>query len=75
MFKDEEMARMLDKGIIRPSVSPWAAPVVLAPKKDDSTCFCVDYRALHSKTPLDEFPMPQIQDVLESLYGATIFST
>jgi len=74
-FIDEEVTDMLSKSIIRPSVSPWAAPVVLVPKKDGSTRYCVDYPALNSKTPLDGFPMPQIQDILESLYGATIFST
>ncbi len=74
-FMDEEVASMLDKGIIRPFVSPWAAPVVLVPKKHGSTHFCVDYRALNPKSPLDGFPKPQIQDVPEFLYGATIFST
>ncbi len=70
-FIDDEIAKMLEKRIIRPSTSPWAVPVVLVPKKDGSKRFCVDYRALKTKTPLDDFPMPQVHDILTSLYGAT----
>ncbi|KAI2648039.1 Retrovirus-related Pol polyprotein from transposon opus [Labeo rohita] len=74
-FIDEEVKAMLDEGIIRPSTSPWAAPVVLVPKKDGGMRFCVDYWALNVKTPLDGFTISQMQDILESVFGATVFST
>jgi len=68
----EEMKR---DGVIEPSVSPWAAPIVLVRKKDGSTRFCVDYRKLNNVTRKDSYPLPRIDDTLEALSGATWFSS
>jgi hypothetical protein len=66
---------MLDKGIIRPSNSPWASPVVLAKKKDGTLRFCIDYRRLNAVTRKDSFPLPRIDETLAALSGAKFFST
>lgn len=67
---------LLANGLIRPSRSPFAARVVMVAKKGtDKRRFCVDYRALNGATVKDKFPMPRIDDALDSLRGAKIFST
>ena len=66
---------MLDKDIIQPSVSPWASPVVLVPKKDGTLRFCVDYRQLNSITSKDAYPLPRIDETLDTLAGSVWFTT
>ena len=75
----QEVARQLqemqDNGIIEPSKSPWASPVVLVRKRDGSHRFCVDYRGLNSVTIPDNFPLPRIDDLLDQLGESKYFST
>lgn len=67
---------MLKNGIITPSMSPNAAPVVLVPKKKScKTRFCVDFRKLNVVTQTDAYPIQNIQEILEQLAGSIIFTT
>ena len=66
---------MLEQGVITPSASPWASPIVLVRKKDGNIRFCVDYRRLNSITKLDVFPLPRIDDTLDLLAQNSLFST
>ena len=69
-----ETQKLLEKGIIEHSTSPWSSPVVLVKKKDGSTRFCVDYRKLNQITVKDAFPLPRIDDIYDQLTQATHFS-
>lgn len=78
-FQREECKKILDgmlrQGVIAPSSSPWASPVVLARKKDGSLRFCVDYRRLNAVTRKDAYALPRIDDTLDALSGSKWFST
>ena len=69
------LEEMLDKKVIQPSNSPWASPVVLVQKRDGSTRFCVDYRKVNAVTRKDAYPLPRVDDTLDTLSGAKWFST
>jgi len=66
---------MLQNDVIQPSSSPWASPVVLVQKHDVSQRFCIDYRKLNRVTKKDAYPIPQIDDTLDTLSGSCWFST
>jgi len=74
-----EIARQLklmqDNGVIQPSNSPWASPIVLVRKKDGTMRFCIDYRKLNMVTKADKYPLPRIDDLLDQLGKAQYFST
>jgi hypothetical protein len=65
---------LLDKGFIRPSVSPWGAPVLFVKKKDGTMRMCIDYRELNKITIKNKYPLPCIDDLFDQLQGAQIFS-
>ena len=70
-----EIRRMQKMGVIEEAEGEWASPVVLLPKPDGTMRFCVDYRRLNAMTKRDVYPLPRMDDCLDSLGGATVFST
>ena len=69
------LQEMLKVGAIRKSVSPWASPLVLVRKKDGSFRFCIDLTKLNSRTMKDAYSLPQIEELLDCLNGAVIFTS
>jgi Reverse transcriptase (RNA-dependent DNA polymerase) len=66
---------MLDAKVIEPAASEWASPIVLIPKPDGSLRFCVDHRKLNSITIRDQYALPRLDDCIDSLGEARVFST
>ncbi|KAD2805506.1 hypothetical protein E3N88_38883 [Mikania micrantha] len=69
-----QLQELLDKGFIRPSFSPWGAPVLFVKKKDGSFRMCIDYREIKKLTIKNRYPLPRIDDLFDKLQGATCFS-
>ncbi|KAD7116963.1 hypothetical protein E3N88_04231 [Mikania micrantha] len=65
-----QLQELLDKGFIRPSYSPWGAPVLFVKKKDGSFRMCIDYRELNKLTIKNRYPLPRIDDLFDQLQGA-----
>ena len=68
---NEQLKELLDKGFIRPSSSPWGAPVLFVKKKDGSLRLCIDYRQLNKVTIKNKYSLPKIDDLFDQLQGAT----
>ena len=68
------LQELLEKGFIRPSVSPWGAPVLFVKKKDGTLRLCVDYRQLNKMTVKNKYPLPKIDDLFDQLKGESVFS-
>lgn len=69
-----QLQELIDKKFIRPSVSPWGAPVLFVKKKDGSMRLCIDYRELNKITIKNRYPLPRIDDLFDQLRGAKVFS-
>ncbi|GJR52775.1 putative reverse transcriptase domain-containing protein [Tanacetum coccineum] len=70
----EQLHELSDKGFIRPSSSPWGAPILFVKKKDGSFRMCIDYRELNKLTVKNRYPLPRIDDLFNQLQGSSIYS-
>ncbi|XP_073121898.1 uncharacterized protein [Henckelia pumila] len=70
----DQLEDLLNKGYIRPSVSPWGAPVLFVRKKDGSMRLCIDYRQLNQVTVKNRYPLPRIDDLFDQLQGSSVYS-
>ncbi|KAI3707648.1 hypothetical protein L6452_26275 [Arctium lappa] len=69
-----QLQDLLEKGFVRPSSSPWGAPVLFVKKKDGTMRMCIDYRELNKVTVKNKYPLPRIDDLFDQLQGASYFS-
>ncbi|GJT07879.1 putative reverse transcriptase domain-containing protein [Tanacetum coccineum] len=69
-----QLQELSDKGFIRPSSSPWGAPVLFVKKKDGSFRMCIEYRELNQLTVKDRYPLPRIDDLFDQLQGSSVYS-
>nr|GEZ02533.1 hypothetical protein [Tanacetum cinerariifolium] len=70
----DQLQELADRGFIRPSTSPWGAPVLFVKKKDGSFRMCIDYRELNKLTVKNRYPLPKIDDLFDQLQGSSIYS-
>nr|GFA80829.1 retrotransposon protein, putative, Ty3-gypsy subclass [Tanacetum cinerariifolium] len=70
----EQLKELSEKGFIRPSSSPWGAPVLFVKKKDGSFRMCIDYRELNKLTIKNKYPLPRINDLFDQLQGSSVYS-
>ncbi|GJR25805.1 putative reverse transcriptase domain-containing protein [Tanacetum coccineum] len=70
----EQLKELSDKGFIRPSSSPWGAPILFVKKKDGSFRMCIDYRELNKLTVKNRYPLPRIDDLFDQLQGFSLYS-
>ncbi|GJZ87397.1 putative reverse transcriptase domain-containing protein [Tanacetum coccineum] len=70
----DQLKELSDKGFIRPSSSPWGAPVLFVKKKDGSFRMCIDYRELNKLTVKNRYPLPRIDDLFDQLQGSSVYS-
>ena len=75
---EQQVQKMLQKGVIRPRISPWSAPAILVPNNSEDGKpkfrFCVDFRALNAVTKFDSYPLPRFDETTSTLFGSKYFT-